>query len=92
MLNLTPSVSEIAGWRPGSDRPIINTREITTTVKVNSGDTVLIAGLFKENAVTERQGVPGLQNVPGLGRLFSRDRKEAGTTEVVFLLRITAVR
>jgi hypothetical protein len=88
VLELTPSVSEIAGWRDSSNVPIIQTRELTSTVKVRDGETVLIAGLFKENELSDSRGVPGLRRLPGLGKFFRTDSKRKEKVETVFLLHI----
>jgi hypothetical protein len=92
ILELTPQVSEITGWREGTDRPIISTREITTTVKVSNNDTVLIAGLFKENETITNLGIPGLKEIPALGKLFKTEIKSNQKKEVIFLLKISTVK
>ncbi|MHC4885491.1 MAG: type II secretion system protein GspD [Planctomycetota bacterium] len=88
VLTLTPSVSEIGGWREGTGQPVINTREITTTVKVRDNEDVMIAGLFKEKEGKGTSGVPGLSKVPALGRLFRTEEAQRQKTETVFLLHI----
>lgn len=88
VLELTPEVSEITGWRQNSYYPIISTRELTTTVKIADSDTVLVAGLFKEKEHVRSSGIPVLQNVPGLGKLFKSESKSKEKTEVIFLLKI----
>lgn len=87
ILNIVPRVSEIAGWKQESDVPVINSREVNTTVKIADGDTILIAGLFNEHEVLSRKGIPGLKDIPGAGRLFQRSADSGKKTEVIFLLR-----
>lgn len=90
-LELAPSVTEVSGWRQPSDMPILNTREMTTTLKARGGDSILIAGLFREASVNEESGIPGLKKVPGVGRLFRTDQKQVVKSEIVFLLKLAVV-
>ncbi len=87
ILNIIPKVSEIAGWKEDSDVPVINSREVNTTVKISDGDTILIAGLFNEQEVLSRRGIPGLKDIPGVGRLFQHAANSGKKTEVIFILR-----
>lgn len=61
--------------------PIIGTEQLTTTVTVPSGNTIVIGGLISEQFKTDTEGIPVLGRIPGLGRLFredvtSKERKE----------------
>ncbi len=87
ILNLSPSVSEITGWRAGTEMPIMSTRNMNTTVRVADKDTILIAGLFKKNETGSSKGVPGLRRIPGAGELFKSRNKSRTKTEVIFLLK-----
>lgn len=56
-------------------------RSLNTQVAVQSGQTVLLGGLIQQNDVNQDDGVPFLNRIPILGRLFgttsrSHDRKE----------------
>lgn len=61
--------------------PIINQRRATTTVSVQSGQTIIIGGLIASSDDHRVKKVPVLANIPGLGALFrsstsTRERKE----------------
>ena len=58
--------------------PIIEARTVETTVKVWDGETVSIGGITREREESFKSKVPGLGDVPYLGRLF---RSEGVTTE-----------
>ncbi|MFW5883284.1 MAG: type II secretion system protein GspD [Verrucomicrobiota bacterium] len=90
-LDLNPSVSQIAGYRPNTELPILSNREMNTTLRIQDGDSVFVAGLFQESETREETGLPVLKDIPGLGRLFREDRKSSLKTEVVFLLNISVV-
>ena len=61
--------------------PIINERGATTTVTVQSGQSILIGGLISTSDDVRTRKVPILGSIPGIGALFrsktvQRDRKE----------------
>ncbi|OAI58141.1 hypothetical protein AYO49_00045 [Verrucomicrobiaceae bacterium SCGC AG-212-N21] len=53
--------------------PIISTQQLTTTVTVPTGNTIVIGGLISETFKTDTEGIPILGRIPGLGRLFRED-------------------
>jgi general secretion pathway protein D len=53
--------------------PTISKRSITTSVAVQSGQTVVLGGLIREQKVQSRSGIPGLYNMPIIGPLFAAD-------------------
>ncbi len=62
------------------------TTETTTNIMVKDGHTVVIGGLFRETAQTSKSQVPGLGNVPFLGRLFGNQQDNTQREEVIILL------
>jgi type IV pilus assembly protein PilQ len=53
--------------------PSVDTREVTTQVLVNNGETVVLGGVFEEERRTQNQRVPLLGDIPLLGYLFRND-------------------
>ena len=92
ILDLKPSVSEIGGWRHSTDTPIILERDMQTTLRAMNGDTVLIAGLFKESSTSEDSGVPGLMKIPMLGEFFKKNVTRKVKSEIIFMLYINVLR
>ncbi|GMQ77046.1 MAG: type II secretion system secretin GspD [Gammaproteobacteria bacterium] len=72
--------------------PTISKRSITTTVAVQSGQTVVLGGLIREQKVQSRSGIPGLYNMPIIGPLFGVTVDEQIRTELVVLITPRAVR
>jgi len=71
--------------------PIINVKGITTTLNLRDGDTVMLGGLIDQTASTTDRGIPGLSDVPGVGRLFGSRGKNQTTRELVLVLRVRVI-
>ena len=69
-----------------SGLPTFGTRSITTTIRLRDGETNLLAGLIRDNERTLLRGVPGLSDIPVLGRLFASNERETQQTDVVLML------
>lgn len=67
--------------------PVVNYKGITTTLNLQSGDTVLLGGLIDETSSRVNRGVPGLSDVPVLGEAFNDRRRSGSTRELVMVLR-----
>lgn len=72
--------------------PTISKRSITTSVAVQSGQTVVLGGLIREQKVQTRSGIPGLYNMPIIGPLFGATVDDQMRTELVVLITPRAVR
>jgi len=64
------SVGTIVVASGGVNVPSINTREITTQVLVNDGQTVVLGGILETTQREDDQKVPFLGDIPVLGHLF----------------------
>ncbi len=73
------------------DNPSINTRNISTEVAIQSGQTIMLGGLIQEDENRERNGVPGLQRIPFLGNLFRSTTNRVNRTETLVLITPTVV-
>lgn len=71
--------------------PRINIKGITTTLNLKNGDTVLLGGLIDQNTNNSDSGVPGLSDVPLLGKLFGQASKTHSTRELVLVLRVRVI-
>jgi len=60
--------------------------EINTTVLINSGETLVIGGIFKQSKTDNEDGIPALSKLPLLGRLFKRTSNKDTTTELMVFL------
>lgn len=71
--------------------PRINVKGITTTLNLKDGDTVMLGGLIDQSSGMDDRGIPGLSDVPGLGRLFGARDKSHETRELVLVLRVKVI-
>jgi len=68
------------------DSPTIQTREITSTVAVQSGETIVLGGLIKDGNEDVKSGIPFLHELPLIGPLFGSTSKNKTKTELVVLI------
>ena len=66
--------------------PIINERRATTSVSVQSGQSILIGGLISTTDDTRMKKVPFFGDIPGLGLLFRSRTKFSDRKELLILL------
>jgi general secretion pathway protein D len=72
--------------------PTISQRKVKSSVSVASGQTVLLAGLIQEQQERDRNGIPGLDQIPKLGDLFSNTTKTTARTELIIFIRPQIIR
>jgi general secretion pathway protein D len=70
----------------------IDTRKVKTETAVQSGDTVMLAGLISDGVTKGSSGFPGLSRIPVVGGLFGRQTSRTDRNEVIVLLTPTVVR
>jgi general secretion pathway protein D len=71
--------------------PRIQQRKISSTVAVNSGDTIILGGLIQNDRDTSESGVPLIHKVPFLGALFGSKEDNQSRTELIVLITPRAV-
>jgi general secretion pathway protein D len=64
----------------------IGTRNASTNLRLRDGETQVLAGLINDEDRRTANRVPGLGELPVLGRLFSHTRETTGRTEIVLLI------
>lgn len=61
----------------------IGTRNASTVLRLHDGETQLLAGLINREERTSANRIPGLGDLPVIGRLFSSTHDETNNTEIV---------
>lgn len=89
-IKLKSEVSAVTGEVPAVGltpaQPIIGTREATTVIRLEDGETSLLAGLIQQQDKKSFSGLPGISEIPILRRLFSNTQDTKTSTDVVLLL------
>lgn len=92
MLEITQRVDDVAeNESSGIDSPTILQREITTSVAVQSGETIVLGGLIRENKEHSDSGIPFLKDIPVVGAVFGGKRTRNSKTELVVMITPSAV-
>ncbi|MCI0676549.1 MAG: type II and III secretion system protein, partial [Phycisphaerales bacterium] len=91
-MELKPSVSE-ASLRSVTDAtgsvvtiPDELTNQVTTNVRIQDGQTLVLGGLFKDQTSTTRRNIPILGDLPLIGPVFSGQDDRIERSEVIFLI------
>jgi type IV pilus assembly protein PilQ len=80
------SVGQVVPSATGGFVPSIDTREITTQVLVNDGQTVVLGGILETERRDTVNKVPYLGNIPGLGVLFRSKQKTDNKDELLIFV------
>jgi general secretion pathway protein D len=92
VLDIEQEISSVAPGSAGSLTPTISQRRVKSSVAVNSGQTVLLAGLISETENKGRQGIPLLDQIPGMGDAFSHQTTGRARTELILFIRPTVIK
>jgi general secretion pathway protein D len=85
-MDVTQQVSSPGATTSVNGNPPINQRQLQTQVAVQSGETVLLGGLIEESDTLTKSGIPFLNDVPILGRLFGSTSNKRDRTEIIVLI------
>lgn len=97
-LTLIPEISEFIDWMDYGieegvgwnkipiKKPVFQTRNVTTSVVINDGETVVLGGLIKEDLRTSEDKIPLLGDIPLLGVLFRNTTKVSVKTNLIIFV------
>ncbi len=74
-----------------SGNPPISNKTVTSQVAVQSGQTIFLGGLISEQTSKGRTGVPYLNRIPGIGRLFGSSVDNSFRTETIVMITPTVI-
>lgn len=80
----TPGISSLI--------PVIQTREMESLMRVQSGQTAVLGGLIQDSVSNTEDGIPGVNRIPGIGQLLAQRKDLNQKTELVIFLRPTVIR
>ena len=84
-LTLRIAVQSISGTGFGG-LPTFGNREISTVIRLRDGETNMLAGLIRDDERKVLEGVPGLSDLPLVGRLFAHSRTQIDQTDIILTL------
>ena len=88
-LDIVPKVQSIDRFITvdgNEQRPVKNTREAQTTIRIKDGNTAVIGGLTSANTSITVTGIPYLRNLPLIGWLFRNKVNDVETTEMLIFI------
>lgn len=95
LLNIIPIITNIEGEKIFYDdskqvasAPIINVKEVGTTVTVKDNEMIVIGGLISSKDITNEYQIPILGDIPVLGLLFQSHDIRHQKRELVIILKI----
>lgn len=80
------SVGQFVQLGGGFQVPAIETKNVTTQIAVNNGDTAVIGGIYEETIRNDVDKVPYLGDIPVLGYLFKQTGRSSDKTELLIFL------
>ena len=87
---ISPSIVEVSGFVQTPDKlitePILNTRMVSTILRVPDGQPIVLGGLRSERKSEKINRVPLLGDIPIFGKLFQSTTQERVDTELVIML------
>ena len=93
LLNIEQEISAVAdNANANTLTPTVSQRRVASSIAVASGQTVLLAGLVSETQNRTRNGIPGLDKIPGVGDLFSQNNRTVRRTELIIFIRPQIIR
>jgi general secretion pathway protein D len=91
-LDIEQEISNVSPATANSLTPTVAERKVKSSISVASGQTVLLAGLISESHQGTRNGIPGLDQIPKLGDIFSHNDKSTARTELIIFIRPQIIR
>jgi general secretion pathway protein D len=92
-LNLEVSTAgQLTTTTAGTTTLQVNTRNAATVLQLKDGETATLMGLIRDDEIRAVQKIPGLGEIPILGRLFSNHNKQTTKTQIVLSITPRIVR
>ena len=91
-LDIEQEISNVSPATASSLTPTVAQRKVKSSISVAGGQTVLLAGLISETHQGTRNGIPGLDQIPAFGEIFSHNDKSTARTELIIFIRPQIIR
>jgi general secretion pathway protein D len=91
-LDVEQEISNVSPATAASLTPTVSERRVKSSISVATGQTVLLAGLISEQQNGTRNGIPLLDEIPGIGDAFGHQDKKGTRTELIIFIRPQIIR
>lgn len=71
--------------------PVVNIKELSTTISMNNNETVILGGLIDKRKTDKKSSVPILSKIPIIGKLFESEYKDEAARELVIILSVSII-
>ncbi len=85
-LKISQNMPGMAMKRGEEETFAIDKQEIKTQITVKQGETIILGGIFQQKNNQRAYKVPGLANIPLLGRFFKQDTNQKDRRELVIFI------
>ena len=85
-LQIDQSITDVGSVDAATGQRSFLERNVSSTVAVRSGESVVLGGLIRDNESKGRSGVPLLMDIPVLGSLFSTTTQDNSRTELLIFI------
>jgi len=85
-LQIDQSITDVGSVDAATGQRTFLERNVSSTVAIRSGESVVLGGLIRDNESQGRSGIPLLMDIPGLGSLFSTTTKDNSRTELLIFI------
>ena len=72
--------------------PTISQQKVKSTVVVDSGQTLMLAGMITQQRNMEKSGIPGVVDIPLIGNLMSNSTNSGSRTELIVFVKPQVIR
>jgi len=93
VLDIEQEISNVVpGTQTAQNTPTISQRRVKSSIAVQTGQTVLLAGLISDTENLTRPGIPLLDELPAVGDFFAHKDKKVARTELIIFIRPNIIR
>lgn len=85
-LEIEQSVTDVGPVDAATGQRSFLARDVTSTVAIRDGESVVLGGLIRDNETTGKSGVPLLMDIPVIGSLFSTTTEKNNRTELLVFI------
>lgn len=90
-LAVRATVASHIGYTPNQSVPLITDSSVNTVVLLIPGKAAVLGGLSRQTRTSERAGVAGLKDLPGLKNIFSREVERIHRSQIILTIALDRI-